>query len=310
MITTVTLNAAIDKTYYLPSFNKGQVTRVQQFHAAPGGKGINVAKVIAQLGVPVTASGFVGGMNGEIIKQQLSGMGIAHDFVSIEGESRLCLNILDQEAGTSTELLEPGPVVDEASLSAMELKMAELARKSRIVCISGSLPAGVPKDYYVKLVGIAKQEGAYVILDASGDALRFGLEAGPDMIKPNEDEVAGLLGMELLDETALRKAMETLQHQYKMERVSVSLGGAGSITVSEGGCYRATTPPVNVVNTVGCGDSFVAGMAVSLAKNLPLEDGLAMAAAAGTANAMTAHAGSIDVEEFEQLRGKVSLVSL
>lgn len=310
MITTVTLNAAIDKTYYLPSFPMGKVSRVQRFNAAPGGKGINVAKVVAQLGVPVTATGFVGGMNGEIIKQQLTRMGIAHDFVSVEGESRICLNILDEEHGTSTELLEPGPTVSEAALEEMKQRIRDLALRSQIVCLSGSLPAGAPKDYYMELVQIAKEAGAYVILDASGDALRHGIEAKPHMIKPNEEEVAALLDIEVADEEALRNAVETLLHKYEMERISVSLGGAGSLTAVKDGCYRVTTPKVEVVNTVGCGDSFVAGMAVSLARKLSLEDGLAMASAAGTSNAMTEQAGQIDPAVFEQLRKQVQMVRL
>ncbi|MWV43262.1 1-phosphofructokinase [Paenibacillus sp. HJL G12] len=310
MITTVTLNAAIDKTYSLPTFPLGKVSRVQRFHAAPGGKGINVAKVVAQLGVPVTATGFVGGMNGEIIKQQLTQMGIAHDFVSVAGESRICLNILDETNGTSTELLEPGPTVDDAALKEMEAKISELASRSTIVCFSGSLPAGVPQDFYVKLVSIAKQAGAYVILDASGDALRYGLEAKPDMIKPNEEEVAALLGIEVADEEALQTAVETLLYKYEMDRISVSLGGAGSMTAAKDICYRVTTPKVEVVNTVGCGDSFVAGMAVSLAKGLSLEEGLAMASAAGTSNAMTDLAGHIEPEVFEQLRKQVQVVRI
>lgn len=310
MITTVTLNAAIDKTYYLPAFPLGKVSRVQRFNAAPGGKGINVAKVAAQLGEPVTATGFVGGMNGEIIKQLLDQIGIAHDFVSVAGESRLCLNILDEAKGTSTELLEQGPSVDEGAQKAMETKIRDLASRSRIVCFSGSLPAGVPKDYYVGLVAIAKEAGAYVILDASGDALRFGLEAKPDMIKPNEDEVAALLGIEVADEEALRQAVETLLQKYDMDRISVSLGGAGSMIAAKTGCYRVKTPKVDVVNTVGCGDSFVAGMAVSLARGSSFEDGLALASAAGTSNAMTDQAGMIDPEVVDRLRQQIQITRL
>lgn len=310
MITTVTLNAAIDKTYFLPTFPLGKVSRVQRFRAAPGGKGINVAKVVAQLGVPVTATGFVGGFNGEMIKQLLDRMGIGHDFVSVQGESRVCLNILDEENGISTELLEPGPTVDPQALAQMEEKIREHAAKSRIVCFSGSLPAGVPKDFYVKLVSIAKEAGAYVILDASGDALRFGLEAGPDMIKPNEEEVEGLLGIRVQDEAALQKAVETLLQKYGMDRISVSLGGAGSMVASQAGTFRVETPKVDVVNTVGCGDSYVAGMAVSLATGLSLEEGLALASAAGTSNAMTDEAGLIEPEEVERLRGQVRITAL
>lgn len=266
-----------------------------------------MAKVAAQLGAEVTASGIVGGMNGEIIKKQLDDMSIAHQFVAVEGESRLCLNIIDEETGSSTELLEPGPVVDNRALDAMVQTMSALARTSKVVCISGSLPAGAPADYYIRLVGAAKKEGAYVILDASGDALRFGLQANPDMIKPNEEEVAALLGTGIRDEQELLRAMEDLLREYRMERVCVSLGGAGSLTVTSQGRYRAVTPPIQVVNTVGCGDSFVAGMAVSLLKQLPAEEGIAMAAAAGTANALSAMAGSVDPDTFRRLLGQVEI---
>lgn len=245
-----------------------------------------------------------------MIKQLLDRMGIGHDFVSVPGESRVCLNILDEENGISTELLEPGPTVDPQALAQMEEKIREHAAKSRIVCFSGSLLTGVPKDFYVKLVSIAKEAGAYVILDASGDALRFGLEAGPDMIKPNEEEVEGLLGIHVQDEAALQKAVETLLQKYGMDRISVSLGGAGSMVASQAGTFRVETPKVDVVNTVGCGDSYVAGMAVSLAKGLSLEEGLALASAAGTSNAMTDEAGLIEPDEVERLRGQVRITAL
>ncbi|GAB6989117.1 1-phosphofructokinase [Paenibacillus pini] len=307
MITTVTLNAAIDKTYYLTSLPKGHVSRMDRLHAAPGGKGINVAKVVSQLGMAVTATGFVGGMNGEWIKQQLSAMGVSHDFVVVEGESRLCLNMLDAEDQSSTEILEPGPSVEAESLELMKLKIMELAAKSEVVCFSGSLPVGVPKDYYVSLIEIAKQAGAYVILDTSGEALRLGLEAKPNMIKPNEEEVAALLGIEVQDESALRAAMLKLEQKYEMDRLIVSLGGAGSLTLYQGRFYRATCPPVQVINTVGCGDSFVAGTALAIAQQLEVQECLRISASAGTANAMTEQAGSINIDAYEQLRQEVKV---
>jgi tagatose 6-phosphate kinase len=306
MITTVTLNAAIDKTYYLSRFPLGQVSRVQQMFAEPGGKGINVARVIHLLGQPVTATGFLGGSNGGWIRKGLDQQGIHHDFVSVDGESRLCLNMIDESTGESTEVLEPGPTISEKVMDELAETVTRLAGKSEIVCFSGSLPGGVPNDYYAQLITIVKQAGALAFLDTSGAALHAGIQASPYFVKPNEDEIAQLFGASDVESLSLRQQLNSLNDRG-IEVISVSLGSEGSYTshAGEGEGYRVKAPLLQVVNTVGCGDAFVAGMAVAVARKLPMEKCLAYATAVGSANALTPKAGYVLPQDVNKLLSKV-----
>jgi tagatose 6-phosphate kinase len=307
MITTVTLNAAIDKTYYLPSFSLGQVSRVQRMYAEPGGKGINVARVIRQLGYPVTATGIVGGHNGRFIEKTLTEQGIDHDFVRIEGESRLCLNFIDESKGTSTEVLEQGPAISAKTWQFFQTKLARLAAHSRIVCFSGSLPQGVPDDGYALLIQMVKQAGALAFVDTSGIPLIQAMTAKPDFVKPNEHEITSLL--KTVDEGGIggvdwSERLLQLHHQG-IPRITVSLGAAGSISTYGGALYRVKAPVIDAVNTVGCGDSFVAGMAIATARNLPIDAALQLATAAASANALTDRAGYVHPQDVERLTTQI-----
>jgi tagatose 6-phosphate kinase len=302
LITTVTLNAAIDKTYYLPAFERDKVSRVGKMHAFPGGKGLNVARVVRQLGENVVATGYVGGFNGEFIKKELDKQGIRHDFVTVEGESRLCLNIIDESRRTSTELLEPGPDITADQVEEMKRKVKQLAANSSIVAFSGSIPKGVPATIYADLVAIAKAEGAKVFLDTSGDPLLQALAAKPHFIKPNEQEIEVILGKKPERESDLHETVRRLMAQG-IDCVVVSLGAAGSLAGIGGALYRIAAPKLEPVNTVGCGDAFVAGMAVATLRGQSAEECLKLATAAGSANALTEQAGSVrlsDVERFLQ----------
>ncbi|WP_010272876.1 1-phosphofructokinase family hexose kinase [Paenibacillus senegalensis] len=305
MITTVTLNAAIDKTYYLDHYQFGKVNRASQVYAVPGGKGINVARVVHALGQPVTASGVAGGKNGEFITEGLQDIGIPSDFVrTANGESRLCLNMISLDSMASTEVLEPGPVLSPDDLDSIRRKIAELAGRSSIVALSGSLPAGAPKTLYKELIALIKEKGAKAFLDASGEALVHGVAAKPDFIKPNEDEIAALIGSQADSEEAILDAIRRLMEQG-IACVAVTLGASGSLVGCEGRCYRVQAPAVEAVNAVGCGDSFVAGMAIGQSKDWPIEHRLAYATATATANALTKQAGEVYASDVERLLAEV-----
>jgi tagatose 6-phosphate kinase len=272
----------------------------------PGGKGVNVARVAHLLGGPVHATGFVGGSNGQYIETELEKQGISSRFVRVNGESRLCLNIIDATNKRSTELLEPGPAIDEASAEAMKLRIRELASGSRIVAFSGSLPKGLPSTFYADLIAIARAEGAHVFLDASGDALLHGIQAKPFLIKPNEQEVEKLIGKKLEQESDLYSSIYELMNDG-ITCVVVSLGAEGSVAGYEGVLYRIRAPRIEAVNTVGCGDSFIAGMAVALERGDNIQDALRLATATGTANALMAEAGNVDLEDVERLLKQVKI---
>ncbi|PYI56666.1 1-phosphofructokinase [Paenibacillus flagellatus] len=309
MITTVTLNAAIDKTYYMDSFPLGKVSRVAEMISVPGGKGINVARVARQLGAAVLATGFVGGSNGDYIVKELGKAGIDNDFVAVEGESRLCLNMIDRSAGTSTELLEPGPVISASHIEAIKAKVKSLAAESAIIAFSGSLPKGAPAPLYAELIAVAKAEGAKAFLDTSGDALLEGVAAKPYFIKPNEDEIEKLIGRKLERESDLYASMKRLMEEG-VACVVVTLGASGSVAGFGGRLYRVRAPRIEAVNAVGSGDSFVAGMATAIANGAPFEDALRLATAAGTANALNAQAGDIRTDDVERLSGEVGIEAI
>ncbi|MEF3302631.1 1-phosphofructokinase [Paenibacillus sp. GYB003] len=309
MITTVTLNAAIDKTYVLDSFPLGKVSRVAEMISVPGGKGINVARVAKQLGGAVKATGFVGGSNGDFIVRELTRAGIENDFVRVEGESRLCLNMIDASAWTSTELLEPGPTLTASHVEAMKEKVKLLAAQSAIVAFSGSLPKGVPATLYAELVEIAKAQGAEAFLDTSGEALVEGVKAKPAFIKPNEDEIDKLLGRKPERESELHDCVRRLTEQG-IGCVVVTLGASGSLAGCGGKLYRIRAPRIDAVNPVGSGDSFVAGMAVALAAGEPIERALALATAAGTANALNRQAGHVEPDDVERLLEQVRIETI
>lgn len=297
MITTVTLNAAIDKTYYVPSFIPGEVHRVARQVAEPGGKGNNVAKVIRLLGGEVTASGFIAGNNGAFIETEMQARGIHTAFIAASGESRVCLNIMDEASGLSTELLEQGPVVGRAQLAQLKQDLLELARNSSIVVLSGSLLPGASAELYAELIGIVKEAGARAYLDTSGIALSAGIEAKPHFVKPNEHELAVWLGKVSLTENECIEAAKKLFDEG-ISQVCVTLGERGTIAVIERQVFRVSPPSIQAINTVGCGDSFVAGMAFSEACGDAPVDRLRIATAAAAANAMSERAGHIEEDVF------------
>ena len=208
MILTVTMNPSIDTRYQLDKLVIDDVNRVTPEKTA-GGKGLNVARVLGQLGDDVVATGLLGGHMGAYMAELMDADGVKNDFVPIAGETRICLNILHE--GNQTELLESGPQIVPAELEAFTAKFAELAAKADVVTLSGSLPRGVDAGYYAELVKIAEEAGAKVLLDTSGASLEAALEsdAKPELVKPNLTEINGLLGTSFTtdDVDALREAL-------------------------------------------------------------------------------------------------------
>ncbi|MBP1993390.1 1-phosphofructokinase [Paenibacillus eucommiae] len=309
MITTVTLNAAIDKTYVLSDFQLGKVSRIGQIHAVAGGKGINAARVLHQLGIRTLATGFVGGSNGDFILKNLDQQQISHDFVKVDDESRICLNIMNASNGESTELLEKGPLITEQQLAEFRQKIVLLGQQSRIVIFSGSIPAGLSTSVYAELIEALRKTNAAVFLDTSGDGLIHGLKAAPFFMKPNEDEIAQLTGKRPENETELVQSLHQLADSG-IECASVSLGASGSMTVYKGTIYRVRVPSIEALNPVGSGDAYVAGMAAGIYQELPIEDCLRLAAACGTANALSAHAGFVKREDVDAFLKQIEIVQL
>lgn len=308
MITTVTLNVAIDKAYVVDTVEKGHVMRVQKCTNTPGGKGLNVAKVAKICGEDVIATGFVGGHAGAYVEEMLDVQQVKNDFVHTANETRSCINILAAD-GSSTEFLEPGAPVTEADVNAFLDKFAVLVEKSDVLTISGSVPKGVPTDIYARMVTLAKQQGKQIFLDTSGELLKEGIKACPTLIKPNDDEIEALLGVPVSNHKEILAGAKKL-HEMGIAYVVVSLGADGALVVCDEGVYHGRPPKIETVNTVGCGDSMIGAFAVAFARKQPVEEALAYAVAVSAANALTMATGHFETEDMERLFPNVTVEKL
>ena len=307
MITTVTLNAAIDKAYYMErEIVGGTVMRVKKVQNTAGGKGLNVARVVELCGEEVLATGIVGGFNGQYLEQMLTEDGVAHDFVHVKSETRSCINILDDRFG-STEFLEPGfEILPDEESDFLDL-FRRLIAKSDIVTISGSVPKGVSANIYEKMIKMVKAEGKPVILDTGGRLLASGLLAKPTVIKPNREELSALLGKAIEDVSVAATFAEQLS-KSGIPYVIVSLGKDGAILACKEGVFHGKpTRKVKIKNTVGCGDSMVGGFAVALLRGYPPSQALQYAVAVATANAMSEGTGNFDPQILNGLIEKIAV---
>ena len=268
MIYTVTLNPALDKTLQVPQFAVDGVNRVKALQLDPGGKGINVSKVLHQLGQPNLAMGFLGGETGDSIARRLTALGIQHDFVRISGETRTNLKIVDPQAGTYTDINEPGPTVKEGELAALEENLFARLQPGDRVVLAGGAPAGVPGNLPSRWGVRCKQAGALLYADLEGPLLADVLAAGPQMVKPNEAELCSLVGKTLSTIDAFAAAAKAL-HRQGCAQVVVSLGARGALFASQEGAYYAPGLAVAVQSTVGAGDAMMAAFCDGAQRQLP-----------------------------------------
>ena len=309
MILTVTLNAAIDKRYVVEGFRTGEVNRVKECTYVPGGKGLNVSKPASIYGAEVVATGFAGVHAGAYIEDALKPFGIRSAFYHVDAESRSCINIWDEVNQVQTEFLEPGFTLTEEDFAGFEAKFRQLVQEAKVVAMSGSVPKGLDGTAYQRLVKIVKDAGIPVILDTSGKLLEMGIEAIPTIIKPNIDEIRMLTGKRCDDISEIIEAARAI-HERGVKIVAVSLGADGSLAVGDDGIFRARVPKIDAVNTVGCGDSMIAGFALGLSKGLPLEETLRLASAISAAAAMREETGFFVMEDMEKLLPQIEITRL
>jgi tagatose 6-phosphate kinase len=309
MILTVTLNASIDKRYVVDNFQPGSVYRVKECTYSAGGKGLNVSRVAAIAGEEVLATGFVGGHAGNYIEEELMGQDIKSDFVHVNGESRSCINIYDEANHTQTEFLEPGVYLTEEDKQAMICKYTELIQDCSLAVISGSVPRGADSSIYQEMIKIARQHGKKIILDTSGTLLKESLKAAPTMIKPNLDEIKDLIGNDINNQEELIEAALNL-HNSGIELVVISCGSQGSLIACDTGIYQAIVPKIDAVNTVGCGDSMIAGFAVGLSQGMAIEETIRLASAISVANAMREETGFFIYSDMENLLPQIQVIKI
>ena len=298
MILTITLNPAVDISYKLENLSLNTVNRIEDVSKTAGGKGLNVARVLHQLGENVAASGFLGGSLGEFIRSRLATIGIQDFFVSISGETRNCIAVIHE--GKQTEILESGPVITASEAALFLEKFTEYASQVNIVTLSGSLPKGLPTDFYVDLVRISNEYDAKVLLDSNGALLTalVASEHKPYLIKPNEEELADLLGQKSVDEVQIIEALESALFA-EIPWVVVTLGADGAIVKHNKTLYRAKAPKIEAINPVGSGDSVIAGFAAGIARGLADEALIKFGLSMGVLNALEEQTGHINAENVE-----------
>jgi len=312
MIVTVTLNAALDRTLTVPSFQKGHRHRASSVVTLAGGKGINVARALKQLDVPVVATGLAGGRTGTRIVEELTTEAILNDFVRIGDESRTSTAVVDPTASDYTEINEWGPQVSTDELSILLEKIHYLSRGAEYVVFAGSLPRAVEEDFYAEAIRDLNRRGVRVVLDSEGEPLRLGTEAEPWLVSPNQAEAEVLVGQELDD-----------ADDYLMALDAIAELGARNVQITmETGCfglfredrqvhrYRAVAPPVETVSVVGAGDVLLAQFIAARLDGRPADEALRLAVAAGAASTLQIGAGRFDPRDASRLAAAVQVEEL
>jgi 1-phosphofructokinase family hexose kinase len=312
MIVTVTLNAAIDRTLTVPNFQRGQRHRASAGVTLAGGKGINVARALKTLGVPVVATGLVGGQTGTRIIEHLTSEAILNDFVHIEGESRTSTAVVDPTGETYTEINEWGPAVHPDELDTLLEKLRYLTQGAELVVFAGSLPRDVADDFYAEAVRELARRHILTVIDSEGEPLRLGVEAEPFLVSPNQSEAEALVGQEFHDDEDFRVGLETL----------AEMGPRNVLITTELGCvaflredrearrFRAVAPRVEPVSAVGSGDVLLAGYLAARHAGRTHEESLRSAVAAGAASTLEVGAGCFDPRQAGRLQAGVGLTEL
>lgn len=302
-VLTVTVNPAVDHTLWIPGFSAGVVNRVERENLRAGGKGVNVAARLAQLGITVAATGVIGRDNAHPFESLFDSLAIADHFLRRDGTTRTGIKIVDPTDSETTDINFGGTALDTATATQLEGLVADLAAAGGWVVLAGSLPPNSPTDLYGRLTQIAHDHGASVAVDTSGPALAAALDARPDLIKPNDHELAELVGRPLNDETDIIAAARDLVDQG-ITNVIVSMGADGALFCNTDGVVHAGVAPVEVVSTVGAGDSMVAGTIAGLLDGLTPEATLAFATAC-SALAISAVDATLTRDAVERLAATI-----
>jgi 1-phosphofructokinase/tagatose 6-phosphate kinase len=309
VIVTVTLNAAIDRTLLVPNFQLGHRHRASTSLSSAGGKGINVARALKRLGIPVVATGLAGGRTGVQLVERLTSEGLLNDFVRIRGESRTSTAVIDPTSNIYTEINEWGPEVEDHELAILGDKLAYLSRGAEFVVFSGSLPRGVDDGFYLEAIRDANRRGVATVLDSEGEPLRRGIEGEPYLVAPNIREAEQLVGHEFGGEEDTVAALDEI----------VGLGARNVLITKEDGCLalfhedrtalrlEASVQWLEPISKVGSGDALLAGFIAARVSGKGLEDAVRAGVATGAASVLEAGAGRFDVREASRLTSLVEV---
>lgn len=298
MILTITANPSVDMSYQLDSLNIDGVTRTDRVIKHAGGKGIHVGYVLHELGEGVVHSGFVGGKLGEFIEEGLKERDQEARFVKIKEPTRNCLAILHERR--QTEILEAGPTISASEREEFINKLDEISAGCSVISMSGSLPKGLDSSFYKEIIAYGKSHDKFVAVDTSGQTLKdvVNAEIKPDLIKPNETEVADLLGEEI-NKDNIKEALEKAPLK-DIEYVIVSLGKDGAVVKAGDKVFKASVPEVVAINPVGSGDSSLAGAIYAIDQGKSPKEVIKTSMTCGLLNVLTEEIAHIEIEKFDK----------
>jgi tagatose 6-phosphate kinase len=310
MITTVTLNPAIDKTCTTGGLLLGQVNRMQTIKSYAGGKGVNVAKILRQYDYAVAALGFVGGYSGAFIENYLREIKVTTAFTKVKEETRVSTNIIAAD-GFITEILEPGPEITKQEMERFLADYKLWLEDSDLIVLSGSAPRGAADDIYARLIRLAKKQNKKVVLDTSGGLLTNGVNEKPFMIKPNLLELEYLVGRRLKGLEASARAIRDLA-DGGINHVMLSLGSQGLLYAEAGDnrIWQAKPPKIRAKNTIGCGDCIVASFCISQINGDDTEKTLRQAVALSAAAATLPGIGEVPMEKAKELYNEIVITDI
>ena len=312
MIVTVTLNAALDRTLTVPNFQRDHRHRASQVLTLAGGKGINIARALKRLDVPVVATGLAGGRTGTRIVEELTAEAILNDFVRIGEDSRTSTAVVDPMESSYTEINEWGPRVEPEELDMLLEKLHYLSRGADFVVFAGSLPRGVAESFYAEAIRDLNRRDVPVVLDTEGEPLRLGVEAEPYLVSPNQREAEHVVGQELEEPEDFLMALDAI----------AELGARNVHITLDTGCfgllredrritrYRAVAPALEPVSAVGAGDVLLAQFLAAKLAGKPGDEALRLAVAAGAASTLEVGAGRFEPRDANRLAGGVELEEL
>jgi 6-phosphofructokinase 2 len=308
MIYTLTLNPALDRTIIVEKLVQDDTTRILSETLYAGGKGIDVSRVVRELGGQSVALGLVGGYDGLNLEGLLINAGVMTDFTKISGETRT--NIILKEKNTRSQFVisASGPQVSPTEIGQLYNNVLQLQSMDYLV-LSGSLPRGVTPNVYGQLILAGRKKGSFVVLDTDGQALKESINYQPTLIKPNQFELSRLVGSELAREENIFIACEKV-HGLGIEYVLVSRGKEGIILSTKDFKIKAVAPPIQVDSTVGAGDSVVAGFIQAHSQGKELTECVRMACAAGTATAKTPGTELCHFPEVEKILQQIEITHL
>lgn len=306
MIVTVTPNPVLDRTLTVSEIVLDEMTRALEVREDWGGKGFNVSRALQALGVPSVATGFIGGATGHKLLQGLQELGLATDATPIAGETRTNIVIADAEGRHYVKVNEAGPTVSDAEVAAFLARATSRVKPGDIWALCGSLPPGVPANFYAQLVALLNSREAHAVLDTSGEPLRLALDAVPYMVKPNLPEAAAWLGKPLQTPGKAAKAVDNFL-ELGITLVALSLGAEGLLFASPETRVWARPPEVVARNPVGAGDALLAGLLYALTQDRPFPEVARWGVAAGTAAAVRAGVSVGTLAEVQALYPQVRL---